>query len=179
MKQTPQPNRSEQVRTLTLAAVFTALICAATMVIQIPSPMTGYVNLGDAVVLLAAFLLGFPYGAAAAGIGSAMADVFTGYLHYAPGTFLIKGLMAVIAALIYRRCRRAGVSVPISAALSGIAAEIIMVVGYFLYAWLLLGHGLAAASSIPGNAVQGIVGCVIAAILGTLLEKTKAGKGRL
>ncbi len=179
MKKTSKPNLSDQIRRLTLSAVFTALVCAATMVIQIPSPMTGYINPGDAVVLLAAFLLGFPYGAAAAGIGSALADLFTGYLHYAPGTFLIKGAMAVAAGLIFRACRRRAASVTVSSVLAGIAAEGIMVLGYFLYAWLLLGKGLAAASSIPGNAVQGIVGCMIAAVLCTVLGKTHVGKGRL
>ena len=32
---------------LVMAAMFCALSCVATMVIRIPSPMNGYVNLGD------------------------------------------------------------------------------------------------------------------------------------
>ncbi len=175
MKKSPN-TPSGQIRKLTLAAVFAALVCAATMVIQIPSPMTGYVNLGDAVVLLAAFLLGFPYGAAAAGIGSALADLFTGYLHYAPGTFLIKGGMAIAAFAVYFICRKREIPTAVSAILAGIIAESIMVLGYFLYACLLLGHGLAASASIPGNVVQGIVGCAAAALLCTILEKKRGGK---
>lgn len=169
MKKTPKAIRSASIRKLTMAAVFAALICAATMVIQIPSPMTGYVNLGDAVVLLAAFFLGFPYGAASAAVGSALADVFTGYLLYAPGTFVIKGAMAAAAYLILRLCRRRKIPVTVSAVLGGIAAEGIMVGGYFLYACLILGNGLAAASTIPGNVVQGIAGCVISTVLYSVL----------
>lgn len=179
MKKSPKSTPSVQIRRLTLAAIFAALICVATMVIQIPSPMSGYVNLGDAFVLLAAFLLSFPYGAAAAGIGSALADVFTGYLHYAPGTFVIKGGMAIAAGLIYSLCRRKKIPTAVSAVLAGVTAEAIMVLGYFLYAWLLLGKGLAAASSIPGNVVQGIVGCTAAVLLSVVLEKKRGGKGTL
>lgn len=88
---------NKAIRTLVLAALFAALACVATMVIQIPSPMNGYVNLGDCFVLLAGWVLGPVYGSLAAGIGSALADMFTGYMHYAPGTFLIKAVMALIA----------------------------------------------------------------------------------
>ena len=72
-----------------------ALCCVATMIIKIPSPLKGYLNLGDCVVLLSGWLLGPAYGFAAAGIGSALADIFSGYVIYAPATFIIKGLMAI------------------------------------------------------------------------------------
>ena len=44
-------------RLLVMTALFAALGCAATMVVKIPSPTGGYMNLGDTVVLLGAFLL--------------------------------------------------------------------------------------------------------------------------
>ena len=37
----------KKIRKLVLAALLAALVCVATMVVQIPSPMQGYVNLGD------------------------------------------------------------------------------------------------------------------------------------
>ena len=43
------------------------------------------------------------YGFAAGGIGSMLADIFLGYAHYAPGTLVIKGVMALVAALMYER----------------------------------------------------------------------------
>ena len=59
----------DSLRRLVQASMLAAMACAATLVIQIPSPMNGYVNLGDAVVLLSGWLLGPWYGfAAAAGI---------------------------------------------------------------------------------------------------------------
>ncbi len=50
---------------LVLAALFTALTTVMTMVIQVPSPMQGYVNLGDCGVLLSAWVLGPAWGGAA------------------------------------------------------------------------------------------------------------------
>ena len=47
-----------KIRKLVLAALFAALCTVMTLVIQIPSPMQGYVNLGDCAVLLSAWVLG-------------------------------------------------------------------------------------------------------------------------
>ena len=35
-----------------LTALFAALVCVATMFIRVPSPVSGYINLGDGFVLL-------------------------------------------------------------------------------------------------------------------------------
>ena len=155
---------------LVLAALFAALTYVATNIIHIPTPATnGYVNLGDCMVLLGAFLLGPVYGAAAGGIGSMLADLFLGYGHYAPGTFVIKGLVALIAALLYEKLGRTQVS----RIVGGVVSEIVMVLGYFGYASLLLGKGLAAAASIPGNIFQGTVGLVVGVLLVAVLERAK------
>jgi len=57
---------------IVICAMITALTTIATMVIQIPSPMNGYVNLGDVVVIFAAFIMGPIYGTISAGLGSAL-----------------------------------------------------------------------------------------------------------
>lgn len=158
---------------LVLAALMAALTCVATNIV-IPVPMVhGYVNLGDCMVLLSAFLLGPAYGAAAAGIGSALADVFLGYLSYAPGTLLIKALMAVAAGLIYRTMNKRTGTV-IASLVGAVAAELIMIGGYFLYEALLLGYGVAAASSIPGNALQGIAGLMFGCALSQAISRIPA-----
>ena len=155
-----------------ICAMFAALACVATMVIQFPSPMNGYVNLGDCVVLLGAFILGPVYGAAAGGIGSMLADIFSGYAHYAPGTLIIKAVMAFVAAIIFKQLKNK----TLSSVLGAVAAEVIMVLGYFAYAGMLLGKGIAAAASIPGNLVQAAVGIVVPVVLYFALEKSGALK---
>ena len=160
----------KKIRTMVTAAVLAALACVATMVVQIPSPMNGYVNLGDCFVLLSGWLLGPWWGAAAGGIGSMLADLLLGYGHYAPGTLIIKGAMSLVAALIFKAFGKNTAG----ALVSGVAAEIIMVAGYFGYAALLLGKGIGAAASIPGNLVQGAMGLVIGLVLFVLLKRSKA-----
>ena len=49
---------NQKVRKLVLSALMAALVYVATSIIQIPSPVNGYVNLGDCFVLLSGWLLG-------------------------------------------------------------------------------------------------------------------------
>lgn len=166
-----------KLRKLVLAALFAALTCLMTMVIRVPSPMGGYVNLGDCAVLLSAWVLGPVYGGAAAGVGSMLADLL-GYPLYAPGTLVIKGLMAVAAALIFRALRPdSSLSLP-ALTVSGVTAEIIMVGGYFLYEALdlplFMGFGMAAAANIPFNMVQGVFGLVAAGAVYVVLDRSHA-----
>ena len=94
------PDMKKQVKQIVMTALFMALCCTATMVIHVPSPTQGFVNLGDCMVLLSGWLLGPWYGMAAAGVGSAMADVLLSYAHYAPGTLVIKGAMGLLCGLM-------------------------------------------------------------------------------
>ena len=75
-------------RKIVIASMLAVLTCVATMIIKIPSPMKGYLNLGDCVVLLAGWMLSPVYGFVAAGLGSGLADLFSGYVFYAPATFV-------------------------------------------------------------------------------------------
>ena len=88
---------NSKVKKLVIAALIAALACVATIIIKIPSPLKGYINLGDCIVLLAGWILSPAYAFLSAGIGSALADIFSGYVIYAPATFIIKGVMALIA----------------------------------------------------------------------------------
>lgn len=152
-----------KVKKLVLSAVFTALVWIGTSVIKIPT-INGYIHPGDGFVLLAGFLLGPIWGAAAAGLGSAVADLLAGYSVYAPGTFIIKGITALIAGLLYQRKK----TVP-KALFGGIVAELVMTAGYFVYESLVFGEGALAA--IPGNLVQGAGGVVISLLLLPLLKR--------
>lgn len=152
--------KTNQIRRMVQAAVLAALVFAATFLVKIPSPTNGYVNLGDCFVLASGWLLGPWYGAAAAGIGSALTDLLAGYPYYIPGTLVIKAADAFLAACIYRALKKSFKGM----LLGGIAGELVMVAGYFAFSSLILGKGLAAALSIPGNLMQGAVG-IVAGIL--------------
>ena len=121
---------NQKLRNLVYTAMLMALCCVATLVIKIPTVTGGYLNAGDIVVVLAALLAGPLYGGVAAGFGSGLADVISGYMSYAPGTLVVKGCAAVVTALIFRACRKKSFGF---ALLSAICGEIIMVLGYFVF----------------------------------------------
>ena len=156
---------------IVMAALMAALACVATMIIKIPSPLKGYLNLGDCIVLTAGWLLSPTYGFLAAGLGSALADVFSGYVTYAPATFIIKGLMALIAFYGFKLLNKKIGNLP-SRIISGILAEIVMILGYFVFEGFLYGF-IPSAVNIPANGVQGIAGLIIGVILIKVFEKSK------
>lgn len=160
---------------LVITALFAALTCVATMVIHITIPATGgYVNIGDTLVLLCAWLIGGIYGGLAAGIGSALADVFLGGLEYAPGTLVIKFLMAVAAYLIFAGMKKLNAHKAVGYILGGIVAEAIMILGYLFYEAIVLGLGYGAVAGIAGNLIQGGVCLILGYCLILVLESTKA-----
>ena len=157
---------------LVTAALFAALACVATMIIKFPSPLKGYLNIGDCIVLLCGWMLSPVYGFVAAGLGSGLADLLSGYLVYAPATFIIKGLMALIACYTFQLIRKSlGHNLP-ARIVSGILAEIIMVLGYYVFEGFMYGF-IASAVNIPANAIQGIVGLILGTILIKAFEKSK------
>ena len=155
---------------IVIAALLAALTCITTMVIEIPSPLKGYLNLGDCLVLFTGWMISPLYGFLAAGLGSALADLFSGYVMYAPVTFVIKGVMAVVAFYGYKLLHKK-IGTLSSRIITGIAAEAIMILGYFVFEGFLYGF-VPAIANIPANGMQGTVGLVLGCILTQMLEKT-------
>ncbi len=166
--------KNSNVVKLVMSALFAALVCVFTMIpTGIPSLTGGYIHLGDCFVLIAGWFLGPVYGALAAGIGSAMTDIIGGYLIYAPATLIIKMLMAVIAAYAIK-ISNANKGVVFSLRLlGGIAAEIFMALGYFLYSATVMSYGWAgSAIEIPNNLIQGGIGIAAGIILAQIIDST-------
>lgn len=155
---------SKKIKTMTLAALLAAFACVATMLIQVPTPTKGYVNLGDCIVNISAWLLGPVYGAAAAGIGSAMADVISGYIVYAPATLIIKGLMAAASFFVYRAVSKKASSV-FSRVVAAVTAELIMVAGYGIFEAIMYGSVATALLGVGGNLIQGLMGIVSSVVI--------------
>ena len=154
---------------IVISALMAAFVCVATMIIKIPSPMKGYLNLGDCAVLVSGWMLPSAYGFLAAGLGSALADLFSGYVIYAPATFIIKGLMALVGFGIFRLFQGKLGNLT-SRIIGGAAAEIVMILGYFIFEGFMYGFAPSAVN-IPANAVQGIVGLIVGVVLIKIFEK--------
>lgn len=167
---------AEQTRMLVMTGLFAALGCVATLLLQVPSPTGGYLNLGDTVVILGAYLLGPAFGAVAGGVGPALADLLSGYAVYVPATLVIKAAMGLLAASLYRAAGKRGM------VLCGAAAEAVMVTGYWLFDGLLafsagggsLGICLTgSAAGIPGNLAQAVFGIAASTLLALALRKSR------
>ena len=159
----------KRLRKIVLSAMFCALVFAATW-IAIPA-VIGNVNLGDGVLLLCAWMLGGPWAAVAAALGATLTDLVGGYASYAPGTFVIKALMVAVAIALFKLLPRLGVHHRLSRILSAVGAELVMILGYFVYEALFLGYGLGAAASVPFNALQGAFAIVISNLVYELIAK--------
>lgn len=163
-------NTNTKTQKLVLAGLFAALTCIATMIIRVPT-FKGYVHIGDCMVIASGILLGPWGGAFAAGIGSMLADLLGGYYVFSFATFIIKALAAMTTGLLYKTMKKLSKAHNIIAIiLSGIASEVIVVLGYFVFEIFYEGFAIAVVEIIP-NCVQGITGLIIATILIPLLLK--------
>ncbi len=164
--------RNHSTRKLVLTAVFTALVCIVTFTVKFPVPGTGggYVNAGDGVIYAAAIALGGPLAAVAAGVGSALADLFAGYALYAPATLIIKAAMALVVGLAHGRVRNWLLWLGLM-----VAGSLVMTVGYFIYESLfftLLGASAGSAvANLPYNLIQAAGGAVIGMVLAAVVDK--------
>ena len=82
------------VKLIAITAMCAALVTVTTAFIKIPSPL-GYSHAGDSMIYLAASILPGPFGIIASSIGGALADLISGYPHWAIPTAIIKALNAV------------------------------------------------------------------------------------
>ena len=158
----------ERTKLLVMTGLFIALGYVATTVLMVPSPTGGYMNLGDTVVLLGAYLLGPVYGAIAGGVGPALADLLGGYGIYVPATLVIKALMGLTAALLYRALQKKDWALLVC----GVAAKAIMVVGYCLFDGFLAGNLAAGLAGIPSNLMQAAFGLAASTLLALVLKKS-------
>lgn len=154
---------------LTLCGMFSAVVAIGTMAISIPVPMTsGFINVGDGIILSIAFLFGGHYALIAGGLGSALADILLGYAHWAPFTLIIKGLMGYAAVKMFDSAKS---PLNFRNMFTVLVAEFIMVFGYFLGGGLLKSSFLVSLQSVPSNCVQGAGAFFVFIVLATGLGK--------
>ncbi len=161
-----------------LAGLMAAMTTVGTMLIQIPTPMKGYIHIGDAVVYLCGILLGPVLGGLAAGIGSMFADVFLGYGVYAPATLVIKAFDAALVALVYNALVGEGSGVLRKLTVYMLAISMggaVMVFGYLGYETILYGFA-GAVPNIPLNITQAVGGGLLAYPMVVALGKLKLFK---
>jgi len=148
-------------RQMTVIAVMTALTFVVTWLVKVPIPGTsgGYLNFGDIVIYMGAFLLGGPSAALFAGVGSMFADFAVGAgAVYAVPTLVIKALMGLIVGSM-----TAKQSLP-RYILACVLGGAVMVAGYGVYEWVMFDAAYAVAS-LPFNLVQWAGSVIMASVL--------------
>ena len=169
----------EKTNKIILTGLMMAMIVVATIEIPIPVPFgTGYIHYGDAMIFLSDLILGWKYGAIAAGVGSALADLLVGYAIWAPWTLVVKGLMgAIVGIFILKSIHKKGMEllgVPVYQLIGMVLGGLVMVAGYYVAEGVIYGNFVAALLGIPWNIVQFSVGAVLATLLSAALYKTPA-----
>lgn len=165
-KQTPKENQTfftpSAVLKIAAAAIFAALVAAATLLFVIPIPATsGYFNLGETLIYTAALLFG-PLVGAFAGTGAMIADALVA-VQFAPGTLTIKAIEGFLVGYLTKKINQKTKRLTLSATIAIMIGGLEMVAGYFLYETLVLSYpaGLAILE-VPFNIVQMLIGLVVA-----------------
>ena len=151
-------------RQLAFGGLMAALVFVGTILIRIPTPTKGYIHIGDSLVYLCGLLLGPILGGFAAAIGSLFADIFSSYAIYAPATFLIKGIDALIVGVVFKKiiCAPKTFSRKVTAyMLAVLAGGAFMVLGYLAYETVLYGFPVAILGMAP-NILQALGGAILA-----------------
>ncbi len=169
-----------RIRMLVLTGLMIALVFVSGSIIKIPT-LNGFMQPGDCMVLLSAVLLGKKYGTAAGAIGMALVDILGGYIIWSPFTFVIKGLMALTAAIIIEKAKNKNFKTYLVAF---IAAGLVDLIGYFICNAIMgglimgasngfIGSIIYAAMHIPGDTAQVVLGIAIALPLSKIVYKAK------
>ncbi len=138
-----------------------ALVCIATMIIQVPIPATkGFLNLGDSIIMVLAVVFGARFGGISGAVGSALADVLSGYAYWAPWTFIIKGLEGLIVGLIVSKSFQKKTAFNFRTTIGIGVGSMVMAFGY-LFAGAIMYGWAASWTDMPANLVQGIGSAVI------------------
>lgn len=149
--------KNKEIKKIVLCGFGIAVIFVLTAFVAIPIGQFGYVNLGDSGVMLFASILNPALAFLVGGVGSAAADMFLGFTQYAIFTFFIKGLEALLVAMLVKKLKGAMRSFGYMLAL------IVMVLGYYLADSIMFGY-LAALGGVGFNFMQGTISCIIACV---------------
>lgn len=160
-------------------AILIAVTAIFTYIIRIPiAPTRGYINFGDVAIFFTAILFGPWTAFIAGGVGTALADLISGYAQWAPFTFFAHGLQGLFIGLVIKAglgMKKAGQQgmgekteetsshrrMPniLTLIIAFLIGTITMGGIYFITGGIMVGFP-AAATEIPGNILQNAVGVI-------------------
>ena len=147
-----------------ISATFSALVFVITAYLHIPT-YNGYVHCGDGLIFLAACVLPMPYSIIVGALGAMLADLLTGFAIWAPGSMIIKGLLALLFT-----CKSNKILTKRNLVML-LPAALISAAGYYLYEALITGSFIASLSGIPGSIIQAVASSILFIVAGLAMDK--------
>jgi uncharacterized membrane protein len=154
-----------------ISGLMVALVLLATMFINIRLPISingGLIHLGNVPLVATAILFGKRKGAIAGAFGMGLFDVLSGWMLWAPFTFVIRGVMGFVIGLIAERRQGKSLLLNLLAVFTGGAW---IVAGYYITEVILYQSFISPITSIPGNLIQVVTALAIGVPLATALKK--------
>lgn len=152
-----------------MTAIFAALVYVVTAYLHIPT-YNGYVHCGDGFIFIAACLLPMPYSVIVGVLGAMLADLLTGFAIWAPGSMIIKGLLALLFT-----CKSNKI-LTVRNLIMLLPAALISAGGYYLYEVLITGSFVASLAGIPGSLTQAAASSIVFVVIGIALDKNDIKK---
>ena len=156
--------KKNHTKLMCMSGIFSALVFVITAYLHIPT-YNGYVHCGDGFIFIAACILPMPYSIIVGALGAMLADLLTGFVIWAPGSMIIKGLLAILFT-----CKSNKIITKRNLIML-LPAALISAVGYYLYEALITGSFIASLAGIPATLVQAAASSIVYVALGTAMDK--------
>ena len=102
-----------------------------------------------------------------------LADLLTGFAIWAPGSMIIKGLIALLFSCKAKRI------VSMRNMLMLLPAALISAAGYYLYEAFITGNFVSPVAGIPASIVQAVASSIVFLIAGVAMDKYNVRKKML
>ena len=147
----------KKIEAISYTAVFTALVFVFTMLVNVKLPLGNH--LGNVPLFVCAIILGKKAGAVSGAVGMGLFDLISGWVLWAPFTFVIVGLMGYAVGKITENKKNiSGYTLAFAVAL------VIKIVGYYVAEWIIYGNIVAPLQSAPGNIIQIVFASILVLI---------------
>lgn len=157
---------------LTINAMFIALTLVFTAFLNIRLPIAGnggLIHLGNIPLFIGAVIYGKKTGMIAGAFGMALFDIMSGWVIWAPFTFIIMGIIGFLIGKITESNKGF-----LNCSFAFLIAAILKVVGYYFTEVILYKNYITPLGSIAGNLIQiGVSAAIVLAVIGTLQRVLK------
>lgn len=166
--------REVQTKDMTITALMAALVFVGTFFLKVSSP-TGYIHLGDCMILLTVCLFGWKKGAVAGAIGAGLADIAGGWVVWMVPTIFLKVMWAWVMGMVIEHVMKGRKFGWLVGAAAGAPLHIL---GYTVVRIFLYGKKTAILEVLPLT-VQTLSGVVLCAVIyqafkrGNVLEQLR------